>query len=417
MSEAGVQGAEARATQRIIFVNRFFAPDHSATSQILSDLAFFLASSGREVHVVCGNNLYVDPSARLPKEEVLNDVHVHRVSGGRFGRSGLLGRAADYIGLYASLRTRVSSLLRAGDILIVKTDPPLLTIPLAGLAQKRGASFVPWLQDIYPEVAAALGVPLVKGAAGRILVGLRDASLRKAAAVVVIGSRMRDHLEARGVSPRRLHVIPNWADADAITPTARPENTLRAEWSLSDKFVVGYSGNLGRAHEYATLVDAAERLRDREDLAFLFIGGGHYVDKLMQEVEARNIGGLFHFQPYQDRARLSQSLSVPDLHWISLRPELEGLIVPSKFYGVAAAGRGVINLGAPNGEIAELVARFHCGVSIQPGDGAELARVIQNFMETPAEVKVMGDNARQMLVNHYATSRAMAQWEKVLAAL
>ena len=417
MSEAGVQRVTAPSPQRIIFVNRFFAPDHSATSQILSDLAFYLASSGREVHIVCGDNLYADPVVRLAKEEVLEGVHVHRVSGGRFGRSGLAGRAADYIGLYASLRKRVSALLRAGDILIVKTDPPLLTIPLAGLAQKRKATFVPWLQDIYPEVAAALGVPLLRGAAGKILVSLRDASLRNAAAVVVIGARMRDHLKIRGVSPCLIHVIPNWADERDITPTARHENTLRVEWGLSDKFVVGYSGNLGRAHEFLTLLDAAERLKDRGDLAFLFIGGGHHVAKLKQEVTARNISSLFHFRPYQERARLSQSLSVPDVHWISLRPELEGLIVPSKFYGIAAAGRAVINVGAADGEIAELVARHQCGVSVLPGDGANMARAIERFMKTPDEVKAMGDNAKDMLVDHFSKSCAMAQWVKLLQAL
>lgn len=417
VSEASVEHATADTTQRIIFVNRFFAPDHSATSQILSDLAFFLASSGREVHVVCGDNLYADPGARLRQEEFLDGVHVHRVSGGRFGRSGLAGRAADYIGLYASLRTRVSALLRAGDILIVKTDPPLLTIPLAGLARKRHARFVPWLQDIYPEVAAALGVPLVRGAVGRILAALRDVSLRKAAAVVVIGARMRTHLEARGVRPSLIQVIPNWADESEITPIVRSENTLRVEWGLSDKFVVGYSGNLGRAHEYATLVDAAERLKDRRDLAFLFIGGGHHVAKLKQEVTARNISSLFHFRPYQERALLSQSLSVPDVHWISLRPELEGLIVPSKFYGIAAAGRAVINVGAPNGEIAELVARHQCGVSVRPGGGAEMAQVIERLMHAPEEVKLLGDSARQMLVAHYSRSCAIAKWESLLTGL
>ncbi len=414
MSEASVEHAPAHTAPRVIFVNRYFAPDHSATSQILSDLAFFLANSGREVHVVCGDNLYADPAARLSKEEFLEGVHVHRVSGGRFGRSGLAGRAADYIGLYASLRKRVSSLLRAGDILIVKTDPPLLTIPLAGLAKKRGAVFVPWLQDIYPEVAAALGVPLVRGAGGRVLAAMRDASLRNAAAVVVIGGRMQRHLSNRGIDTARVHVIPNWSSHRELAPVAPGENPLRTAWGLNGKFVVGYSGNLGRAHEFETLVAAAERFKGRSDIAFLFIGGGHHVHALKIEAQSRGIADLFQFQPYQSRELLSQSLSVPDLHWLSLRPELEGLIVPSKFYGIAAVGRPVVNVGAHDGEVASLVSRYQCGVTIQPGDGAGMAASIERFMTDPAEVQALGRNGRQMLVDHFSKARAMARWESLL---
>lgn len=403
--------------RRIIFVNRFFAPDHSATSQILSDLAFHLASRDFETHVVCGDTLYADKGKRLRAEEQISGVHVHRVSGGRFGRSGLAGRAFDYVGLYASLRQRLSALLQSGDILVVKTDPPLLSVPLAGLARSRKAVFVPWLQDLYPEVAAELGVPLVSGIGGRALSSIRDRSLRHASAIVTIGARMQDRLTARGVSSKVIHVVPNWSDDMEIYPAPHEANPVREAWGLRDKFIVGYSGNLGRAHEFQTVLSAAELLRDDKDLAFLFVGGGHHIDQLKAEARARNLEHLFHFQPYQDRAQLSQSLSAPDVHWLSLRPELEGLIVPSKFYGIAAAGRPVINIGSPDGEIAQLVSQFACGVTVAPGESAELAKLLASRLGSSETLAAMGRNGRNMLTQHFSKARAMQRWEDLLRSL
>lgn len=402
---------------RIIFVNRFFAPDVSATSQILSDVAFYLASVGCEVHVVCGDTLYNDKEHRLPAEETIQNVHIHRVSGGRFGRSGLAGRALDYLGLYVSLRRRVSNLLRARDILVAKTDPPLLTIPLAGLARSRRAGFVPWLQDLYPEVASALGVPLVSGVGERVLSALRDRSLKEAAAIIAIGERMRDRLHARGIPAERVHVIPNWSDDSTIVPVDYNKNQLRDTWGLNGKFVIGYSGNLGRAHEFETIIGAAVRLRHHENLAFLFVGGGHHVDQVRAEAHANGIADKFHFHPYQDRSQLAQSLSLPDVHWLSLRPELEGLIVPSKFYGIAAAGRAVLNVGALDGEIAQLASRFACGMSVAPGDSEGLALAIERLMTVPEDAVTMGQNGRRMLVDHYSRERAMERWENLLRNL
>src|SRR6185503_5319654 len=124
-----------------------------------------------------------------------------------------------------------------------------------------------------------------------------------------------------------------------------------------------------RAHEFATLIAAAERLKDEHDIVFLCVGGGRSFDELSRSVNERRLQRSFRFFPYQDRNMLKYSLSVADVHWISLKPQLEGLIVPSKFYGVAAAGKVIVAISAKNGEIAQLVEQNGCGVVIKPGDG------------------------------------------------
>ena len=186
--------------KRIIFLNRFFFPDHSATSQILSDLAFHLAGKGRDVHVITSRQKYDDPAAELPHLENMQGVTVHRVASSQFGRAGLVGRAFDYLTFYRSMMRTLRGLAERGDVIVAKTDPPLLSIPAARIARRRGAQLVTWLQDIYPEIAAELGVPFVKGPVGKTLSRLRDRSLKAAVANVVVGERMREFLIARGIA-------------------------------------------------------------------------------------------------------------------------------------------------------------------------------------------------------------------------
>jgi hypothetical protein len=150
---------------RIIFLNRFFHPDHSATSQIVSDLAFHLASSAKIVHVITSRQLYEEPRAVLASEEVVNGVHIHRLPTTRFGRSsGLAGRAIDYSSCYGLMWHRARALAEPGDILVAKTDPPLTSVVAWRVAPQRQARLVNWLQDVYPETAAELGVAFMRGA-------------------------------------------------------------------------------------------------------------------------------------------------------------------------------------------------------------------------------------------------------------
>ena len=402
---------------RIIFLNRFFHPDHSATSQILSDLAFHLAGRGREVHVVTSRQRYDAPDAGLPERETSRGVEVHRVGTTRFGRAALLGRGFDYLSFYAAMRRAVLAVARPGDILVAKTDPPLLCLPAMYAASRRALRLVNWMQDLYPEVAAELGVPLTHGLLGRWLARWRDAALRVASANVVVGARMADRVAARGIASERIHVIPNWCDDEVIRPVAAADNPLRREWGLGDRFVVGYSGNLGRAHDFSTLLAAAERLRNDERIVFLFVGGGHKFDELARSVAARGLERSFRFKPYQEQAVLKFSLGVPDIHWISLNPELEGLIFPSKFYGIAAAGRPLIAIAAPDGEIARLVREHECGFVVAPGDAPALAALLAALAADRGALAGMGARARAMLEAQFTRRQALEKWCRVLDAV
>jgi glycosyltransferase involved in cell wall biosynthesis len=400
--------------KRLFFVNRYFYPDHSATSQLLSDLAFHLAASGRQVHVVTSQQRYDDPASRLPPTEHVRGVQIHRIPTTHFGRGVLIGRGFDYFSFYASAWRALHRLLSGDDIIVAMTDPPLVSIVAMRAAQRRGAHLVNWLQDIYPEVAVELGISVLRGPLGGALSHLRDKALQKAAANVVVGERMRERVASRGISTDSIHVIHNWSDDERISSLGVSDNPLRRKWGLEDKFVVGYSGNLGRAHEYDTVLEASELLRHDPRIVFVFIGGGRPMDGLARIVRQRGLNSMFRFIPYQDRELLKYSLGVPDVHWISLRTNVEGMIVPSKFYGVAAAGRPIIAITARDGEIARLVEQAKCGLVIEPGQAKTLAQEILRLSADTEAVSAMGARARAMLDAKFTRRQALARWRDVL---
>lgn len=384
----------------MVFVNRYFAPDHSATSQMVSDLAIHLASRGWSVLAITSRQRYDDPRAALPSRESLDGVAVRRVWSSTFGRGSLAGRAIDYATFYLSALFALTSAARRGTVVVALTDPPLISVIAAVAARLRGAILVSWLHDLFPEVATALGMRVPA-----VLQSLRDWSLRRARMNVVLGERMAARARATTAAVTVRH---NWADA-SLAPLPHADNRLRAEWRLGDALVAGYSGNLGRAHEFDTIAGAMQQLRGDESVKFVVIGSGAQLERLRAAAPPNAL-----FLPYQPRERLRESLSAADVHLVTLQPSVEGLIVPSKLYGILASGRAVIFIGDPDGEVADVIRRHECGAVVAPGDAAALADALRELAADRARVRDLGCRARRAYESEFHRDLALQSWERIL---
>jgi len=407
---------------KIVFVNRYFYPDHSATSQILADLAFELARhpsvggpaarEGREVCVVTSRQRYEDPNAVLESRESVRGVQIHRIWTTRFGRAGLMGRSFDYLSFYFGAFIRLCALLKPGDIVVAKTDPPLISVVAMMAAKLRGALLVNWLQDLFPEAAMALNTAGIRGPLAFFLKKARNVSLKKARFNVAIGEKMSEKIIREGIPIRQVRVIPNWSDGAELRPLKREENKLKAEWGLENRFVVGYSGNMGRAHEFETVLRAAEILKD-ENIIFLFIGGGKKLEEIQTECKKRGLKN-FVFKPYQPYLALNESLNAAELHLVTLQPDLEGFVVPSKFYGVAAAGKPTLFIGDLEGEIPKILKKVSCGYAFAIGDAQGLAACVRQLAKNPDLLNALGLNARAVFEERFDRQKAFRAWKEVL---
>ena len=414
LSNAGVRRAPvdsctAHPRPQLLIVNRYFHPDCSATAQLLTDLVDAIDGRGIPIRVFTSRQRYGDPKAVLPAREAYFGAQVHRLWTSRFGRIGLPGRALDYATFYCSAFLALLATARRGDVLLAKTDPPLISVVAWIVARLRGATLINWCQDLFPETAAALGFDVATGLAGRILLRLRNASLKGAAMNVAVCESMAERLQAEGIPSERLTVIHNWVDGERIRPLAANANPLRREWGLSRKFVVGYSGNLGRVHDVEAIIELIGALDDEPETVMLFIGAGLGYRRLKDIVGDRRITKTV-FRPYQPRERLGESLTAPDLHIVSLRSDCEGIVMPSKLYGILAAGRPVLSIGKPNGSVARIVRDYGAGLVAAPGRMDALAAEIGALRRDPARLEQMGANARWAYENTFSKDASLRAW-------
>jgi colanic acid biosynthesis glycosyl transferase WcaI len=379
---------------RILVVNQYFHPDLASTAQLLTELCEDLARH-HDVTVVCGRPSY-DPIERreargLVSEDRHGDVRVLRTWSTSFPRRNMAGRLVNYGTYFAS---SIAGALHAGrpDVVIAMTDPPVIAATAALTSRLRRVPFVYIVQDLFPQVGVAMG-RLRNPAVVRGLDAVNRSLRRRAAVVVAIGRDMEGRLRALGVPPERLRTIPNWSDGSVVRPLDRPSR-LREELGLQDRFVVMHSGNVGFSQDIETLLDAAARLRDAPDVHVLVAGSG--AAKSTLTAKARSLGlRNVSFLDYRPKEELADALGAADLHVVGLRRGLEGLIVPSKLYGIMAAGKPFVGAVAPGSEVALVLQETDCGVRVDPGDPRALAEAIATMRRATERLADMGRNARQ----------------------
>jgi colanic acid biosynthesis glycosyl transferase WcaI len=398
----------------IVFVNRFFFPDESATSRIISSLAFALAKTECTVQVVTGRRFH-NGSPMTSATEAVAGVGVHRIWSSSFGCTRTIGRGLEYLTFHASAWWHIRRLARRSRVVVVAcTDPPLISVTAMLAIAGSQAVLVNWIHDLFPEAAILLGVLDSQGFLARLLYRLRDASLQKAWRTVVLTGRMAEPLVKRGIPTATLAVIDSWSDGEAIRPVDPACNSLLREWGLRDKFVVGYSGNFGRVHEFATILDAASRLRTEGNIVFLLIGDGHRRDWVESEARRRGLDNVL-MKPLQPREYLAETLSLPDLHLVSLLPDLEACSIPSKLFGILAAGRPTLFVGDLDGEVARIISEGSCGAAVAIGDGDGLSRRIVELERSATLRQRMGVNARQVFEETFHQEIGFDKWRHLLA--
>jgi colanic acid biosynthesis glycosyl transferase WcaI len=266
-------------------------------------------------------------------------------------------------------------------------------------------------QDVFPEIAVQLG-RLENPVLVRLLAALVGFYLRRADRVVAIGETMRLRLVAKGAPAARVRVIPNWTDTTLVHPEPR-DNAWAGKRQLTDAFVVMHSGNVGHAQDLDTLVRAATLLRDLDDLRIVIVGQGARHKALSALAEQLETDAVT-FIPFQPRDVLSQSLSSADVHVVGLAQGLAGFVVPSRLYGILAAGRPVLAAAEDESETAQLVRRVGCGVVVPPGRPFELAQAIRALYDSREELDEMGRRGREYVVAEADRTVALERYRALL---
>ena len=367
---------------KILAINQFFWPDTAATGQLLGDVTFGLEGSPHRVTIVCGASDYGSVNDTPPPPAT-----ILRSSGTRFGR-GRMGRVMSY---FSFLVTASSNSLRVErpDLVISMTTPPLTSVLGAIIQKLRGSRHYIWEMDLYPDIAVDLGVLGRQTLVTRAIGVLADWSRHRADGIIAIGEDMKARLVARGIPAHKIHVAENWADGREIVPLDFPSGPL----------VVHYSGNFGLAHDVETIGEAMRQLRGDPRFRFVFSGGGSRRVWLRDHCLREEI--TLEFRSACSRADLGLSLAEGHLGLVTQLPQTCGSVVPSKTYGIMAAGRPLLYIGPRDATPARIIERHRCGWQVDPGDAPALVALLRSLAENPQQIREAGARGRRAFDLHY----------------
>ncbi|MEM6468925.1 MAG: glycosyltransferase family 4 protein [Planctomycetota bacterium] len=412
------------ARARIVFLNRSYWPDIEATGQLLTDLCEGLAESF-DVHVICGQPNSPEKGSTFLVEgaEVRNGVTVHRLSHRQHKKGNSLGRILNLVSFYRAAKSHLNTTSLKADVVVSETDPFLLPIAAAKYAERTRAAHCVYLQDVYPDVAEAIGKVRLPGIAKELRRRLASV-YRKADRVVVLGRCMRRRLTASPwrVARERIEIIPNWSDCYAIQPVEPAQNSFRQKYGLQDRFVVMHSGNMGLTQRLEVLLDATTRPEWPSRAKLVVVGNGAARDKLLEHAETRKLSeDRLAFIPYQPRPMLAESLSAADLHVVSMHENITGCLCPSKLYGIMAAARPVLAIADPGTDLCQTVRERGLGWCVPPGCPMLTARAVavaeQEAREQPTELLHRQVQAREAALERYDRPVIIARFARLFADL
>lgn len=411
---------ESSKTQLLILCQLFY-PELVSTGQSLTELAEELADLGVEVQVVCAPPTVLRGTTGVPKELEHKGIRVLRVWGTCFPKLNLLGRFVNQATFVLSVFLYLL-MHRPRKPILVLTNPPFLAVACAMLKSLGlGAPYIFLIFDVYPDTAVNLGILKRHGAISRFWDWTNRFVFKHASAVVVIGRCMKEvigHKAAELGYPLdgKLHTIHIWSDDRNITCAGKTRNPLVDRFKIHGKYVVMYSGNMGRFHDMETIMAAAELLRDRDDIVFLFVGEGHK-KRWMEDFASEKGLTNCQFHTYVPREELGLLLSLSDVGLVCLLGGQEGLSVPSKTFGLMAAGVPVLGVMSEHSEIARVIREEKCGKVIQPGDSHALADAIVEFCTDEAKRKLAAQRGIDAIRGKYNLHRAAQKYKELIETL
>ena len=377
----------------ILLLNEYFPPDTSATAKCAVQVANALAEKHR-ITVVAGRPSY-DPTELHPRyllrREVRGNLAVERVGSTAYPRFQMRRRVSNYLS-YLSLAIPRALSIRS-DVVLAMTDPPIEGIAGALVAQMSNRPFVYNIRDMYPDMA--VGGSIVRpGSFTARWEAMHRWALRRAARVIVLGEDMRDRIVGKGVDAVRVVISRDGINIPKDLPP--PENSVAREIRGEFRFVLVHAGNLGFYGAWETLI-AAVRMLEKEGVGLVFIGEG----AMKQQVEAMAAGcRAIRFLPFRPAGEIPLVLSSGDMHVVTVKRGLEGVVVPSKLYPTLAAGRPVLGVAPEECDVVRIIRRTGCGLAANPDDPASVADAIRGVLHDQEHLRNMGLRAREIAFSY-----------------
>jgi glycosyltransferase involved in cell wall biosynthesis len=397
---------------RLLLISQVFYPDEVSTANLFTNLCSVLVEEGVDVEVWCAQPSYTS-SKRQTKRLVHNGVNISILPSTHFRKSFLFGRLVNYTTFMLSVLWKLFFTNDKKPV-VTHTTPPSLGIVLSLACSLKDRKFIYVLLDIFPEGLIRLG----KLSRNNLLIRgweyMFRLSLKKSDRLVVIGRDMEKWIRQITDKCDNLAYIPLWQDDKLISPAESSVNDLCSEFGLNDRFVIQYSGNMGLWNDMYTIGRAVRSNPDQ--VTFMFIGNGMRKKELLDSFNNKVPENVI-MMPFQANADFRKTVTACHAALVSLGKGLEGMAVPSKIYGIMAAGIPVIAIVPFESEIAMIVKEENCGIVVEPGDAEGIINAILQLKSDEEKRKIMGAKGRKAFEDKYTTKVIAFKYKKMLAEI
>ena len=394
-------------SMRILVITPHFEPDTAPTGMIITSLVEQWAKQGHQIEVVTSlpwyekHEIETHWKGRLFRREEKESVTVIRLHPFPQDKNKLFLRLLSFLA-FSFLATIVSLAKKGPFDAVIALSPPLTLGNVGKVAAVRHrCKLILNLQDIFPDVAVALG-KIKSRSSIKLLEKYEKFTYGGSDAITVLSKDLEENVNkkiGRIKIPPKIEVIPNFLISSSIKPQDRL-TSYRKEHQLGEKLVVMYAGNLGNSQSFELIIEAARKHDERDDIVYVINGGGVMSDRLKRQAnELKNLV-VVDYQPIE---RLSEVLATADLHLVPLRAGLGDMSVPSKIYSIFASGRPVIASVDPGTEIERIVTESEGGIAVPPDDFDSFIFALEDLIENSEPLEEMGNKARIWLENYYSS--------------
>ena len=374
---------------RILLLNLYYPPDTSATAKMAEIVVNALAAK-HDVTILSGRPSY-DPTERCPwrlyQSERAGRVRIIRVGSTAYDRVQMKRRVLNYLTYVLLAIPR--ALLIPCDVILAMTDPPFEGIVGALVAMLKTKPYVYNIRDLYPDMAVGGGI-VKPGLLARIWEQLHRRALCRATKVVVLGEDMRNRILAKGVNPLNVVIVRDGAQMPKPEiPRAQTDDSVVQTIREGFQFVLLHAGNLGFYGAWETMIQGA-RLFTNQGIGLVFVGDGAQRKSL--QVASAGIPNI-RFLPFFPANKIPSVLAAADAHVITIKRGLEGVVVPSKLYGILATGKPIVALAPMECDVVSLGNKNGFAVSADPDSPAQFAECVRKIAGDSQLLRKMAEAA------------------------
>lgn len=403
--------------KKILVIEQHFYPEVAATGQLLLDLCEDLVKAGYQVKVITGNPTELfQKKIKIPRRENYQGIEIVRLKNTALSKYNMTGRVINYLTFHLSIFFHIIFSKRP-DLVLVLSNPPFISFHGLILKVLKKCKVIYNVQDLFPDLAVELGKlrnkPFIF-----VLKVLSKYIIRRMDKVIVVGECMGRKIKEevlKDIESDHIVTIHNWADGEKLKVIGKEDNYFKKEWGLEGKFIILYSGNIGYLHEFDTIIFAAEDIQNKgyKDIVFVFIGEGIKKEYIRKKAEEKGLNNILFF-PYQPRDRLTYSLGLADVSLVTLEEGFDGMVVPSKIYGILASGRPMIGVVRGESEIVEIVRKGNCGEITKIGDYQALTDSIMGYYKDRKKCREDGLNGREYFEKNFDRKIATEKYIRVI---